>query len=237
MTISVVVPAYNEEKYIGACLQSLLENAPNAFLEIIVVDNASTDGTARVAKQFPGVRVVPEPKKGLTQARQRGLLEAQGTHIAYLDADTRLSPSWLRTVRKNFAANPNLVALSGPYDYDDLPVWQRTLVLAYWQFLAMPASWITGYVLVGGNFIARKDSLREIGGFDTTIAFYGEDTNIARRLHAIGKIRFDRKFLIFTSGRRIVKEGLLKTAWTYVLNYLSEVILKKPVTGTYTDIR
>lgn len=237
MTISVVIPAYNEEKCIGACLQSLLQNAPNAFLEIIVIDNASTDRTAEIARTFPNVRVVPEPRKGLTQARQRGLLEAQGTHIAYLDADTRLAPSWLTTVRKNFAAEPYLVALSGPYIYDDLPGWQRALVWTYWVFLAIPASWITGYVLVGGNFIARKDSLLKIGGFDTTIAFYGEDTNIARRLHHIGTIRFDGKFLIFTSGRRIMKEGLLKTAWIYVLNYLSEVILKKPITGTYTDIR
>lgn len=235
-TLSVVIPAFNEERYLPKCLQSLTEYAPNAFLEIIVIDNGSSDHTADIAKKYPNVRVVMEPKKGLTYARQRGLLEAKGTYIAYLDADTQISPQWLETVEHAFESNRYLVALSGPYHYDDMPAWKNLLVRGYW-WIAYCISCVTGYVLVGGNFVARKDALEKIGGFDTTISFYGEDTNIARRLYAVGNIRFQQRCYVHTSSRRLQQEGLLRTAVTYVLNYTSEVLLKKPITKKYTDIR
>ena len=76
MTISVIIPAYNEEKYIVSCLHSILGNAPENLKEIFVINNASTDKTAELAEKFPQVRVVNEPNKGLTKARQRGLQEA-----------------------------------------------------------------------------------------------------------------------------------------------------------------
>ena len=69
MNISIVIPAYNEEKYIGDCLRSIVATRTDEILEIIVIDNASTDDTAMVAQQFPGVHVVHEPQKGLTRAR------------------------------------------------------------------------------------------------------------------------------------------------------------------------
>src|SRR5207302_647488 len=86
MNISVVIPAYNEEKYIGQTLESVISNAPENLLEIIVVNNASTDKTSAIASAFPKVKVVDEPKKGLTRARQAGLNAAQGDVLAYIDA-------------------------------------------------------------------------------------------------------------------------------------------------------
>lgn len=235
--ISAIIPAHNEERYLEACLRSLRNYAPGNLLEIIVVDNASSDGTADVAKRFPGVRVVQEPRKGLTQARQRGLKEARGELLAYIDADTRIPAHWFATINEEFFRDPALVALSGPYEYFDLPSWQRRLVRWYWNSLALPASLILGYLIVGGNFVARKDALLEIGGFDTSIPFYGEDTNIARRLRKRGPVRFARKFYVFSSGRRLAHEGMLKTAGTYVANFLSEALCHQPFTRTYKDIR
>jgi len=237
MKISAIIPAHNEEKYLGACLESLLTHRPPNLSEIIVVDNASTDSTAKLAAQFHGVTVISEPRKGPSHARQRGLQVAQGTHLAFLDADTRVHGEWFGHILRKFDAHPGLVALSGPYDYDDLPPWQRRLVRTYWRALAAPAAKLTGYVIVGGNFVVRRDALERIGGFDTSIAFYGDDTNIARRLHAIGMVHFDHKFFAYSSGRRITEEGLFRTAGTYMKNYLSEVFWKKPFTKTYTDVR
>src|SRR5689334_1513313 len=74
MKLSVVIPAYNEEKYIGACLDELITTAGSDIYEIIVVDNASTDRTAAVARKYKGVKVVREDRKGLTRARQAGLM-------------------------------------------------------------------------------------------------------------------------------------------------------------------
>src|ERR1700683_4962510 len=97
MTISVVIPAYNEEKYIGACLENIIKFEPENLLEIIVVNNASTDGTAEAAA-FPKTRVVNEPHKGLTWARQRGLLEARGDLIVCVDADSLMPEDWFAKV-------------------------------------------------------------------------------------------------------------------------------------------
>ena len=99
MNISVVVPAYNEEQYIAACLSSILNQKNEALHEIIVVDNASTDATAQIAASYPGVRVVLEQNKGLPYARQRGLEEAVGDIVAYIDADTKVRPGWLQRRR------------------------------------------------------------------------------------------------------------------------------------------
>src|ERR1700710_761412 len=68
---SVVIPAYNEEANIAACLSSLAEQDYPGELEVIVVDNASTDATARIAREH-GARVITEPERGVCQARQSG---------------------------------------------------------------------------------------------------------------------------------------------------------------------
>jgi glycosyltransferase involved in cell wall biosynthesis len=237
MKISFVIPAYNEEHYIGNCLASIIRNKTTDFYEIIVIDNASTDKTGEMAAGFPGVRVVREPMKGLTKARQRGLMEAKGDYIAYLDADTEMPPAWPTTLRREFEEHPEIVCLSGPFHYNDLPSFQNFIARLLWTISGPPTYWITGFMVLGANFVARRDALIKIGGFDTSIAFYGEDTDIARRLSAVGKVRFKMNFFIMGSGRRIIKEGLIKAFWTYTINYASVAFGKKIVTKEYNDIR
>ena len=235
LKISLVIPAYNEEKYIGECLLSARKHAAD-FCEIIVINNASTDKTAEVAKSFPGVRVVDEPQKGLTKARQRGLLEASGDIIAFIDADCRLPSHWFEAVLKEFSGNPNLAALSGPYRYYDLPRFQKFMAELCWR-AAPPVYRAVGYMILGGNFAAKKYALHEMGGFDTTIDFYGEDTDIARRLAPFGKIIFRMDFFVHSSGRRLQAEGLLKTFSVYGVNFLWGIFYGKPFTKRYQDIR
>ena len=111
------------------------------------------------------------------------------------------------------------------------------LIWFYWRVLGMPMYWFHGFMAVGGNFAAKKSALEKIGGFDTSIEFYGEDTNIARRLADAGKVRFSLSLPMYTSPRRFRGDGLLRTAWNYGKNFLSEAFLRKPVTSEYTDIR
>ena len=237
MKISIVVPAYNEEKYIGDCLTSIIANRTDDIIEIIVIDNASTDGTAAVAQKFPGVRVVPEPQKGLTRARQRGLMEAKGELVAYLDADTRMPPGWAAIAEREYARHPEMVCLSGPFHYFDLPPMKKFFAEAMWTLTAPPTYWIVGFMVLGANFIAKREALKKIGGFDTTISFYGEDTNIAQRLSKVGKVRFSIKFYIIGSGRRLLEEGLMRTFSRYAINYFSIAIHQKPYTEEHRDIR
>ncbi len=178
-----------------------------------------------------------EKRKGLTFARQCGLEHSTGSLLAFVDADSRISEGWFEKINETFASQPNLVCLSGPYDYFDLPTWQRQCVKLYWNCVAYPTYKITKFMAVGGNFVARRTALNAINGFDTGISFYGEDTDIARRLHEQGKVQFNPRFTMQTSGRRLSSQGMFKTAGIYMANYLSESILHKPVTKSYTDIR
>ena len=236
MRISLIIPAYNEEAYIGQCLSSVMKYAPDLY-EIIVIDNASTDNTRKIAEAFPDVRVVYEKEKGLTKARQRGFLEAKGDILAYIDADTYIHDKWLSIMNQEFNGSEKPVCLSGPYIYYDIPHYQRILVWLYWNVLAQLIYIVVGYMMVGGNFAIRRDTLEKMNGFDTTIDFYGEDTNIARRAHSFGKVKFNFLYIIYTSGRRLNGQGLFKTAMIYISNFTSEAFFHRPVTKKYKDIR
>ncbi len=234
--ISLVIPAYNEEKYIGDCLTHVIQNGGGRFFEIIVIDNASTDKTSEIASGFPLVRVVQEPNKGLTKARQRGFLESKGDVIAMIDADTRMPKNWFSTLIREFSNNDKLACLSGPYVYYDQS-WFGQLLVKIYYFFAIPLYFFTGYMATGGNFSIRRDVLEKMGGFDTSIAFYGEDTDIARRASKHGKVKFMLKFKMYTSARRLKGQGVFATGKVYALNFFSTVLKHKPTTENYTDIR
>lgn len=235
--LSLIIPAYNEEKYIGACLESAIKNSGGKFREIIVVDNQSSDRTSEIAKSFPEVRVVKEEKKGVMRARQRGYQEASGNILAYIDADTKVPEGWVENVIDKFKGNSGLACLSGPYIYYDIPRWQKILVKFYWYFLALPLYFVVRYMVVAGNFAIKKDVLDKMGGFDTNIEFYGDDTDIARRASKFGKVKFSPGFVMSTSGRRLSGQGLIKTFLLYGSNFFSEVVAHRPLTKKYTDIR
>ena len=260
MRLSFVVPAYNEEAYLPACLESILNQigpaasglAANAC-EIIVVNNASTDCTREVALRYPGVTVVDEPRKGLTFARQAGFAASTGDLIANVDSDSRLTPGWVAKVLTTFAqaeaataANPEtqrpLAAFSGPLVYYDLTPRQRRLVHVFYM-----TAWTTyainryilrvGSMVQGGNFVVSRASLEAIGGFNTAISFYGEDTDIARRLNDVGEVRFTFDLKMSSSARRLKSEGMLTMAARYSINYLWTTFFKRPFTNKYVDIR
>jgi glycosyltransferase involved in cell wall biosynthesis len=245
MKISFVIPAHNEEVCIGRCLDSVFKELKSARVgsEIIVVDNASTDKTAEVVKKYPEVKIVNEPQKGLTWARRAGFLAASGDLIANIDADTMLTPGWIQKVQKEFSRNPKLVAFSGPFIYYDLPFFINLLVMGLFYPVAFIAYCVNrfifrgGSMLQGGNFVVRKSALEKIGGYNTNIYFYGEDSDIALRMQKVGQVKFSFGLPIYASGRRLAKEGVFTMGIKYGANYLWMVIFKKPLSNTALDIR
>jgi glycosyltransferase involved in cell wall biosynthesis len=235
-TISVVVPAFNEEAYLGHCLDAIMENVQGRALEIIVVDNNSTDGTKAIAQLYPDITYVFEAEKGITKARQCGYRNTHGEIVAYVDADTRPPPGWIEQIEEHFSKNPRLAALSGPYSFYDLHGMQNRMATG-WFVAARPLYSIIGYMLVGGNFAIRRDVLDKMGGFDASIEFYGEDADIAKRAKKFGKVLFSNRFVMPTSGRRLQKQGYLKMAGIYFVNFFSIVFRGKPATRGYTDVR
>ncbi len=234
MKLSFVIPAYNEEGHIQKCLDSVCAQAQKYLdrVEIIVVNNASTDRTGEIARSYPNVKVVDEPHKGLVWARRAGYLASSGELIANVDSDTILTPGWLDTVFAEFSQNPNLVGLSGPFKYYDLPKKTGHFVNAFYS-IGYVVYFINrfilrkGSMLQGGNFIITRAGLEKIGGYDTAIEFWGEDADIARRLHAIGDVKFTRKLPMFASGRRLAAEGMFTMAVKYGRNYLGTIYFKK----------
>ena len=244
MKISFVIPAYNEEKLLPECLGSVLREIARAKCdaEIIVVNNASSDKTGEIARSFPRVKVIDEPRKGLTQARQSGYLASSGDLIANIDADTQLTPEWIPTALLEFSRDDRLVALSGPYVHYDLPAFQRALVrLFYWVGYAVHIvnQYVlhAGAMLQGGNFVLRKSAVDAMGGYDTSITFYGEDTDIAKHMQKLGRVKWTFRFVILTSARRLKKEGIVASAWRYTLNHLSVLYFGQPLTKQHIDIR
>ncbi len=113
VVLSVIVPAYNCERYIGEALESVLAQTTSDE-EIIVVDDGSTDDTASIAQGFgPRVRVVREPHRGIAATFNRGMSEARGWLIASCDADDRWLPGKLQFQRAALEADPSLEAVFG----------------------------------------------------------------------------------------------------------------------------
>ncbi len=244
MRISFVIPAYNEEQRLPACLEAVERelNRTPSDAEVIVVNNASTDRTGELARGYTWVRVVDEPKKGLVRARHAGLMAATGELIANIDSDTMLPEGWLATVLREFARDERLAALSGPFIYYDLPPFQRASVRVFYFFgylshLVNQYIFRAGAMLQGGNFIVRRTHLEQAGGFDTSIEFYGEDTDVARRVSKVGKVKWTFRLPMYASGRRLVHEGVVMTGLRYTGNYLHTLLRGRPLTEAYTDIR
>lgn len=241
-TVTAIVCAHNEAATVSACLHSLLAQTRPPD-EIIVVDNASTDDTGVVARRVPGVRVVDEPRKGLVIARQTAWVASTGDVLAYLDADCRAPLGWVEGLVRRFDRYPALVGVTGPYRFYDWDWSGRTLLWLYDRIVAPPTHffvhWMLGVgaVFYGGNFAVRRAALERIGGFDVSIEFHGEDTNLGRRLTPLGAIHIARDCWMWTSARRYKAMGKPAVFGLYVRNFWSEILRHRPSDTHHLDVR
>jgi glycosyltransferase involved in cell wall biosynthesis len=219
--VSFLVPARNEERFIGACIESLRGQLRDVDGEIVVIDNGSTDATPVRAMEW-GARVVEEGRPGLARARQAGLAAARGEIIIYVDADTRLPKGWAEHIVRLFDGDRGLVALSSSFSFhdgrtrDDIGNFLFKTVLCPITNVALRRTGRPG-VLIGSAIAVRSEALRRAGGIDMGFQFYGEDTMLARRLHSQGDVRFLRKPIHLTSARRYQQRGIFNVIYRYFL--------------------
>jgi len=229
MKISIVIPAYNEETYIGKTLEAALAQDHSDF-EVILVNNASTDKTEEIASSYP-VKVVTETNKGLLFARERGRLEAKKSGsdiIANLDADCLPPTDWLSRGVKHFSEG--VVAVTGPYDYyDGAPIFRKVSFASQRDVYRLVNNMMDllerGGILIGGNNLIKASALEAAGGYNTAIKFYGEDTDTARRVSEQGRIVFAKDFVVRTSARRFKTEGTVKITTYYLYHFVKAGIL------------
>lgn len=237
LKVSVVIPAYNEEKYIKTCLDSLMKQKVLAD-EIIIVDNNSTDNTVQIAEKYP-VRIVHEKKQGMIPARNRGFDEAKYDIIARTDADTILPTNWIKKIKTAFEKN-DIIALSGPVQYYELPdvitetyrVSANTLFKSYIRIVARV---LHHYWLIGPNMALKKSAWEQI---KTEVCHeekvVHEDIDLSIHLAPHGEIKYDTKLLIKTSFRRWKK---LDAYPEYLYRTLTSIRKHKHVSVGETGVR
>lgn len=200
MKVSVVIPVFNEEKYIGACLSSLQKQVEKPD-EIIVVDNNCTDQTVQIAKSM-GARVVAESVQGMIPARNKGYDSAKYEIIARCDADSILPPTWVKRIKYNFETK-HIDALTGPLSYYDLPV--KNLMPVFNTYATMLSKVMKHYPLHGPNMAITKhmwNLVRDEVCIDGNMVH--EDHDISLHIYKRGgHLHYDRYLTVKTSGRRI----------------------------------
>lgn len=217
--ISVVIPAYNEEKYIAKTLKSLMnQDFPRELFEVIVVNNGSTDKTHQVAEKFD-VKVIRYNKvQGVSAARDVGSKMAEGEIIAGTDADTVVPKYWLKTIESNLRAG-DVVGVSGPVGIAGGTILQRLSYFLGFEFYRVIEAITKKVYFTGMNFAIKKEVFDKIGGFRVSLVA-GEDLDLSLRAVKYGKIVYDTRLKTMTDPRRL-REGSLKSFWRYVVTFLA----------------
>jgi cellulose synthase/poly-beta-1,6-N-acetylglucosamine synthase-like glycosyltransferase len=198
---SVIVPVYNEEKTVSACLEALaVQNFPSDRFETIVVDNNSSDGSVNVIRKFR-VKIIKEKNQGLVMARAAGLKISRGKVIINLDADCLPPPNWLKTYYRCFRQDKSLVLATGPYlpskgEKNPIDRISNLITRLSYQYLNKVI------VYWGGNVAIRKNALIAVGGYNLSNPYHDE-LSLLSRLARHGKVMFDQKLTVVSSNRRV----------------------------------
>lgn len=204
--ISVVIPTYNEEEYIGKCLEAL-KNCETPDYEIIIVDGMSIDRTLEICRSYTDRIIVEEKKEGIGPARNRGAVQAKGEIVAFLDADSVPCRGWLDIIQRGFAQE--IDAIGGPTYYGKR-LYDLFSSAVFWS------SRLTGFTYLSGNNSAyRSELFNETGGFKRIVC---EDLEFSRELKKKGaNLAFESEMKVWLSPRRFEKRGFLRTValWGY----------------------
>jgi len=166
--VSVIVPCYNGASFLEEALRSALSQSyPD--VEIIVVDDGSTDNSAEIAQRFP-VRYIRQENRGLTPTRNRGVRESRGSYIVFLDADDRLKPEAIEAGIRLLERNPECAMAVGDHTFISAEgtflAGSRKNVLAAHHYEALLKS---NFIEMISTVLFRRDVFETVGGFDTSL--------------------------------------------------------------------
>lgn len=203
--LTAIICTYNRAKYIRPLLESIAANdLPKNEYEILLVDNNCTDNTREVCEIFAAAhmdvqfRYTTEPDQGLSAAKNRGIKEAQGDIIVYIDDDALVDPWYLRTYAEWFAAHPETMACGGPIEplYETAePDWMtpytKALLTAWMNYGKEVREYPHGRYPGGGNAAYRKSVFDQVGLFNTALGRKGgnlmgsEEKDIFDKMHSL----------------------------------------------------
>ena len=224
--ISIVIPAWNEENNIYRTLSSLASSNTKTKVEILVINNNSSDGTQQVLDTL-GVKSHFELEQGITFARQKGLVSAKGKYHLCADSDTFYPPSWVDLMIKPMRENPKIVGVYGRYSFlpEDgsggrfifsiyeniagLLIRLRKYKREHINVLGFNMGFITRVGINNGGFkVTEVRKFDNAAGSDYFVE-ESEDGRMALNLKKEGKLKLvtHPKARVFTSSRRLVAEG------------------------------
>jgi glycosyltransferase involved in cell wall biosynthesis len=210
--VSVVIPAYNEEKSILQTLRSICHNVTSYFVEIIVVDNNSTDKTAKLVEAC-GIACVSERKQGITFARNCGITHAKGKYIINADADTIYPAFWIQELIQPLAQNETVALTYGTFSF--LPTGNiKRITYFFYEHFADLSRKLNKHIkdeavnVYGFNSAFRKHQALQVDGYNHPPGS-NEDGYLALKLrnNGFGKLVFAKKALVWTTDRRIHIDG------------------------------
>lgn len=240
--ISVIIPAHNEEALLGKCLDSLVKQTlKKKFFEVIVIDNASTDKTAKIAKKYP-VTLVFEPRKSVVYARQKGADVARGKIIVSADADTYYPPDWLKTIKANFERDPKLIALVGWIYYSNTPLVFNIFNGLNQEFNLLLQKYTKKFpVAYAANLAFKKDALDKVGGYPKHLVELGDQQYLLYKFFSFDyRVKIDPKVYCITSARKldsIWKNIILYNGWHRLIGYTLNKLMGKEVIGPAPAVR
>ncbi|MCQ2468221.1 MAG: glycosyltransferase [Ruminococcus sp.] len=208
---SVVIPAHNEEDYIGKCLKSVRKAAKAVSpqrVQIIVVANRCTDRTAAIAKNY-GAEVLANDEKCIASIRNTGVKAALGNIVVTIDADSTMSKNSLREIRAMLSCGKYIGGGTNPrFDRMSLGI---ALSSVYILICILPEIIRARAFLSGAMFWFYKRDFMAVGGFDEKLVSL-EDIDFAKRLKKYGESRNKkygtlRKSYIITSSRKFDQFG------------------------------
>ncbi|GGF24582.1 glycosyltransferase [Williamsia phyllosphaerae] len=222
-TLSVVVPAFNEARSIGRCLDMLLAQS-NPIDEIIVVDNNSTDETFAIASEYSrdnaNVQVLIEPRQGVQHTRDLGVGTATGELVARIDADTYAEPRWAANIVDFFAVAPDDIAGGyGMSTMHDMPLQRPFTAIQARMTRRVGKALAEGQVTVvgeaiGANCVMRKEVWREVAGKTSHRDDIMEDADLSLTIRDAGwRIALIPGMDAQTSGRRLYSSP--RSYWKY----------------------
>ncbi|MBC8179696.1 glycosyltransferase [candidate division KSB1 bacterium] len=209
-TVSIIIPAYNEEKCLPLCLDSINNlNYPKKQIEVIVVDNGSTDRTRDIARSYDGVIVLRDDTMNVSGLRNLGANHAKGDILVFVDADCIVSKDWLKNAEIYFG-DTEVPAWGAP----PIPPKKATWVQQTWYLVRQKKEMVqnVGW-LESMNLFVRKKQFLTIGGFNETLITC-EDVDFGYRIFEFGKIISDSRIEVTHLGEaRTVREFMKKEIW------------------------